>query len=44
MKFYKSFDDLIQRVPMLKNLEDDDLEKLSNNRAFTKELQQQKIS
>lgn len=43
MKFYKSFDDLIQRVPMLKNLEEDDLEKLSKNRAFTKELQQKKF-
>lgn len=38
MSLFKSFDDLIQRVPMLKNLEEDDLEKLSNNRAFIKKL------
>lgn len=34
MALFKSFDDLIQRVPMLKNLKEADLEKLSNNRAF----------
>jgi DNA polymerase III alpha subunit len=36
MSLFKSFDDLLERVPMLKNLGEDDLEKLSKNRAFIK--------
>jgi DNA polymerase III alpha subunit len=38
MRLFKSFDELIKRVPMLKNLEQDILEKLSNNRAFQKKV------
>lgn len=38
MSLFKSFDDLLSRVPLLENLEKNELEKLSNNRAFSKNL------